>query len=857
MSDAPTSRITRIGLHFVSGDPFWVLVREGIYQRAEQRHVELVPLEIDLWPLSGEQQLAVIEELTALEVGAFMTGGLGPSHIRLMADAGIPIVLVTETEVEHPNVASPRGLYDVARMAAEYIVDRLQGRGRVLIVGGLMEGFDIGHSRLRGFQEVAAAYPDIELHHIPASWLYQPAFEQIREVLAQRDEPLHAIFGLSDSVALAGLHAARECGLIDEETVVVGINGDPLALAAILDGSMAATLETPAVELARHAVDLAVAAAHGQPLPSHFSYSPRLITRDNVAEVSIEKLVTMASLPNRLVGLNRHQEQERLVQLETSLEISRRVGNILDRQDLYHEIVNLIRTNYGYDDAQIFLWSMRAREFVLDKLGTVFDEPVRIPLAESGLLGYTLIRNQPTFIPEMRHSHRFPPDPYWPTTRSRVILPIRQGSAIIGLLDLHSRQPIRHSSNALIGLQALADQMGVVLRNAELYSEAVTMRATAERANQLKTRLLANISHELRTPLNVIEGYSQAALAVPGPYGVELPPALLRDLQHIYTSSVHLERLINDLLDLSKAEVGELELLPEILDPHQVAIDSFDSMAGSRQTAGQVAWRRQLPAALPAIYADPGRLRQILLNLLSNASKFTERGHITLGAQVEADRLHVWVEDTGCGIAPALQERIFEAFSTADQPSSPGQGIGLGLRVTHELVKLHGGTMALASTPGTGSTFHVFLPVLTREGRAALEAPAQTPPPVFPAHPDLLPPHVSDLTRRAVSYFCLHYDQPFRREALAGNLGVTSGYLTHVFRKDLGMTPSEYLTRLRVIRARELLADPAYTITEVAARVGYDDAAYFSRIFLKETGHSPRAYRQITQPRAIVSNSPK
>lgn len=856
MPDAPLSTTIRIGLHFVSGDPFWVLVREGIYQRAEQLHVELVPMEIDLWPLSGEKQMEVVEALIALEVNALIVHSLGASHIQMIADAGIPIVLVTETEVEHPRVASPRGLYEVARMAAEFIVDRLAGQGRVVVAGGLMEGFDIGHSRLNGFQDVMAAHPGIELLHIPTSWQYEPALEQARDVLAQHNAPLHAIFGLSDSIALAALLAARERGLLDDRTVVVGINGDPLALAAIMEGSMTATLETPAVELARRVVDLVAAAAQGQPLPSHFSYSPRLITRDNVAEVSIEKLVTMANLPNRLVGISRHQEQERLVQLETSLEISRRVGSILDRQDLYHEIVDLIRANYGYDEAQIFMWSMQAREFVLDKLGTVFEKPVCIPLGESGLLGYTLIRNQPTFIPEMRHSHRFPPDPYWPTTRSRVILPIRQGSTIIGLLDLHSRRPIRHSSNALIGLQALADQMGMALHNAELYSEAVTARATAERANQLKSRLLTNISHELRTPLNVIEGYSQVALATPNPYGVELPPALLHDLQHIYGSSVHLERLINDLLDLSKAEIGELEVLPEVVNPRQVALDSFDSMAGSRQTRDEVIWRAQIPETLPDILADPGRLRQMFLNLLSNAGKFTPRGHITLGAQAENDRLHLWVEDTGRGIEPALQQHIFDAFSTADHLTSPGEGIGLGLRVTHELVKLHGGTMALESQPGVGSTFHIFLPVLSAAQHAALAAPTSQPPTAFPAHPNLLPRHVSNLTRRAVSHFCLHYDQPFQRDDLAASLGVTPGYLTRLFRKELGMTPSEYLTRLRIVRARELLANPAFTITDVAARVGYDDAAYFSRIFLKETGHSPRAFRQIVQQRSIVSNSP-
>ena len=150
---------------------------------------------------------------------------------------------------------------------------------------------------------------------------------------------------------------------------------------------MAATVETPAVELGRAAVELALAAVEGRSLPRHFSYNPRLVTRANVAQISTEKLIAIASLPNRLVGINRYQEQERLVQLETSLEISRRVGSILDRQQLYYEIVDLIRSNYGYDEAQIFMWSMREREFVLDKLGTEPKLAIRIPLAQSGLLG--------------------------------------------------------------------------------------------------------------------------------------------------------------------------------------------------------------------------------------------------------------------------------------------------------------------------------------------------------------------------------------------------------------------------------------------------------------------------------------
>ena len=379
MVDPRLAQVIRIGMQLVSTDPFWVMVREGIYQRAEQLQVTLVPVEIDLWPLSGEKQMEVIEEILALELHGLIAQGMGTSLARLVADAGVPGVFLTETELQHPLVSSPRGLYEVARMAAMFVADSIDLQGQVLIVGGLAEGFDRGHSRLDGFRNVMAAYPKIEVEHISTPWTYQPAFEQTMDVLSQNPKPLRAIFGLSDSTALAGLHAAKNLGLIDDQTVVVGINGDPMALAAIMEGAMTATVDTHAVELGRQAVDLVMGAAHGQPLPRHFGYRPRLITQKNITQVSTEKLMAMASLPSRLVGINRFQEQERLVQLETSLEISRRIGNILDRQQLYYEIVNLIRTNYGYDEAQIFMWSMHDQEFLLDKLGTEPKLTIRIP----------------------------------------------------------------------------------------------------------------------------------------------------------------------------------------------------------------------------------------------------------------------------------------------------------------------------------------------------------------------------------------------------------------------------------------------------------------------------------------------
>ena len=258
--------------------------------------------------------------------------------------------------------------------------------------------------------------------------------------------------------------------------------------------------------------------------------------------------------------------------------------------------------------------------------------------------------------------------------------------------------------------ELLRAQISSALKGALLLQEAQQARQAAEKADRIKTRLLANVSHELRIPLNIILGYSRDALEEPYPYGEAPPQTLLNGLKHIYSSAEHQLRVINDLLDLSRAEIDELDLYPELIDPRPLFQDAFDSIAHS-VAKSTVTWQLQLPNRLPMVQADPVRLRQILLNLLSNASKFTDHGEIILGAQVEPPHLHLWVQDTGEGISSVMQKRIFEPFLTVEHANRRQGGIGLGLSITRRLVALHYGSMKLESQPGHGSTFHVYLPL--------------------------------------------------------------------------------------------------------------------------------------------------
>jgi signal transduction histidine kinase/AraC-like DNA-binding protein/ABC-type sugar transport system substrate-binding protein len=725
-------------------------VREAVHQKAQQLAIDLVPIDIGYAArFSQEEHAELVDELLAQDLDALISSYLPNDLAYRILDFGLPVIHLTETDVRHPRFGSPQGFFDIAHTIGSYLAEQLRGRGHVLVIGGLLadHGED-GRSRLAGVRQALDQVAGIRITHIPSAWRYERAYDSILAGMRRLDAPIDAIFGFSDSLALAGRDAGRALGLLSKDILIVGINGDPSALAAIADGSMSATMETSAADFAAQALDLACQAARGLPLPAHFGYHPRLVTSANVDAVAMQKLTEIANLPNRLVGVNHQQDQRQLTQLRASLEISRRIGSILDRQRLLSEIADIIRASYGYDRVQIFHWHEYDRVLMLDQSGLEPGSRVRISADQPGVLAEALRRNAPIFIADTRHSHRFPPDPDWPDTRSRVILPIRLGDRLRGLLDLHSLEATQRTRQELVGLQSLADQLGLAMHNADLYSDAVQARAVAEKADQLKTRLLATVTHELRAPLNLIIGYSEAGLDAANAHSATLPPLLLQDLHRIHQSGTHLTRLIADLLDLSRAEIGELDLSPESLTTRPFLEEVFRSVAEIGAGQNDVEWQLQLPGRLPMIEADPLRLRQILLNLLGNARKFTNAGQITLGGEVALPYLHIWVSDTGSGIPIALQEHIFEPFVTGKRAGEHSEGIGLGLCITRQLVELHRGSISLESQPGMGSTFHVYLPLPSLRGQLASPSPSAQPVLLLISSHDQAPPSILELSER-------------------------------------------------------------------------------------------------------------
>lgn len=265
--------------------------------------------------------------------------------------------------------------------------------------------------------------------------------------------------------------------------------------------------------------------------------------------------------------------------------------------------------------------------------------------------------------------------------------------------------------------EAVASQLGVLLQRFRLEHELYVRQRELEHAGRLKSRFLAGMSHELRTPLTAIIGFSELlASEAAGPLGDKQR----RYAQNILTSGQHLLSLINDVLDLSKIEAGKMALSLQEVDP-RILVESVVAMVGERAKEAGLILDLALPPSMVPLVADPRKVKQVLLNLLANAIKFTPTGgRVTLALEDGPDQLRFIVEDTGIGIAPEDLPYLFEDFWQADSsPSRRHDGTGLGLALTRRLVELHGGHIAVTSEVGKGSRFTVTLPRRSTPAAAA------------------------------------------------------------------------------------------------------------------------------------------
>jgi len=312
---------------------------------------------------------------------------------------------------------------------------------------------------------------------------------------------------------------------------------------------------------------------------------------------------------------------------------------------------------------------------------------------------------------------------------SRLLVPIKVKDEVLGVLAFDENEQGRPWNDDDITMAlGISEQLAVALQDAR--SVQLTEQALEEmrEADRLKTQFLANMSHELRTPLNSIIGFSRVILkGIDGPVN----ETQSQDLTAIHHAGLHLLGLINDILDVSKIEAGKMELTFGDADLSEIVRGVMSTAAGLVKDK-PIELISHVPESLPRLQADSIRVRQILLNLISNAAKFTDLGQIelsvTLMDNVDPPEVLLSVADTGPGIAPEDQAKLFEPFSQVDaSPTRKSGGTGLGLSICRHLVELHGGTIWVESQPGKGSAFFFTLPLQPPGGTAEVEASPAAP----------------------------------------------------------------------------------------------------------------------------------
>jgi len=346
-----------------------------------------------------------------------------------------------------------------------------------------------------------------------------------------------------------------------------------------------------------------------------------------------------------------------------------------------------------------------SQEFI-DYVRTVPIEPER-----GSAFGRALLERRVIHIPDVEA------DPEYTFTEARrlgsyrttLAVPMLRDGVAIGVLAL-TRSEVRPFTDKQIELATtFADQAGIAIENVRLFDEIQDKSRQLAEASQHKSQFLANMSHELRTPLNAIIGVSEMLRE-----DAEAAKQDTEPLDRVLGAGRHLLALINDILDLSKIEAGRMELhletfpLAPIINDVAKTIEPMAAKNGNRLVIN-------CPANLGSIHADQIRLRQSLLNLASNANKFTEKGTITIAADQGQENGRTWitltVADTGIGMTPHQMSKLFQEFSQASSATtSKYGGTGLGLAISRRFCQMMGGDITVESAPGRGSTFTIRLP---------------------------------------------------------------------------------------------------------------------------------------------------
>jgi signal transduction histidine kinase len=353
--------------------------------------------------------------------------------------------------------------------------------------------------------------------------------------------------------------------------------------------------------------------------------------------------------------------------------------------------------------------AVAAQNFPREYLALWERTPIRA--GRGTTVGRALLERHPVQIVDVQADPEYAFDEAQKMLAFRTVLavPMLREGAPQGVIAMTKTEVEPFTDKQIALVETFADQAAIAIENVRLFDEIQDKSRQLEEASQHKSQFLANMSHELRTPLNAILGYTE--LMADGAYG-EPSEKMLGILQRLEANGKHLLGLINDVLDLSKIEAGQLVLeLSDycIQDIAQTVRSTLEPLAADKKLGFKVEIAPQLPPG----HGDGRRLTQVLINLVGNAIKFTDAGEVAIKAEVNNGSFQVSVRDTGPGISAADQARLFQEFQQADNAITRKKGgTGLGLAISKRIIEMHGGRIWVESQPGHGSTFTFTLPVI-------------------------------------------------------------------------------------------------------------------------------------------------
>ncbi|MCZ2121753.1 MAG: GAF domain-containing protein [Anaerolineales bacterium] len=423
--------------------------------------------------------------------------------------------------------------------------------------------------------------------------------------------------------------------------------------------------------------------------------------------------------------------QRRASDLSTVATVSTASSTLLDPAELLQTVVDITKEQFNLYHAHIYLTDEAQSALALSTgAGEIGKEMVNaghsISLdAEKSLVARAARERDAVIINNVRLEEGFLPNPKLPETHAEMAIPMIVAGQVIGVFDVQSETENRFTSEDANIFTTLASQVAIALQNARLYQEQAATVAQLRELDRLKSSFLANMSHELRTPLNSILGFTDVMLEeLDGP----LTPNMDNDLKLIQKNGKHLLHLINDVLDMAKIESGKMNLVIEKFNLNETVEDVLSltsSLANEKELALFIE-----PESDENVFirADHTRLRQVLINVINNGIKFTEKGSVSIRITHQVNDVLIAVKDSGLGIPVEHLESVFSEFTQVDTSTTrKAGGTGLGLPISRRLIEMHGGKLwaESAGAIGKGSTFNILLPIEAVVSEATASGPLE------------------------------------------------------------------------------------------------------------------------------------